>query len=29
MPLGIKIEPLIKYSKIRCIKLSEETYCLQ
>ncbi|CAD8134351.1 unnamed protein product [Paramecium octaurelia] len=29
IPLGIKIEPLIKYSKIRCIKLSEETYCLQ
>ncbi|CAD8134580.1 unnamed protein product [Paramecium pentaurelia] len=29
IPIGIKIEPLIKYSKIRCIKLSEETYCIQ
>ncbi|CAD8053964.1 unnamed protein product [Paramecium primaurelia] len=29
IPIGIKIEPLIKYSKIRCIKISEETYCIQ
>ncbi|CAD8051182.1 unnamed protein product [Paramecium sonneborni] len=29
LPLGLKIKPLIKYTKLRCFKIAEETYCLQ
>ncbi|CAD8049946.1 unnamed protein product [Paramecium sonneborni] len=29
LPLGIKIQPLIKYNKLKFIKIAEQTYCLQ